>query len=253
MRAQAGVRMAAAAMLLLWLELLMAQVTAESALQQQFAAVATAFDADVQRTLRDVERLPRQLLAARAYLRAGANLRGQWSWSEAQAAQFERSATRQQMLADIKRLTALFESLNAGFTLYVNTEVRSLGVQLERWNKNRTVGLLADELHAAALAATNAGQPLRQFLIDWEPSAAAPLAAPGLGAHGRGQAVDFQIRNGERIVAGTETASVANDWDAPGWTQKLQRAVERSGLPFRGPLLSPREPWHYEYASARTQ
>lgn len=69
------------------------------------------------------------------------------------------------MLADIEHLTALFESLNAGFTLYVNTEVRSLGVQLERWNKNRTVGLPADELHAAALAATNAGQPLRQFLI----------------------------------------------------------------------------------------
>jgi hypothetical protein len=251
MRGHGSVRAAVTAVLLLWLPLLMTHAAAQEALQQQLAAVATSLDADVQRVLHDVEGLPRQLLAARAYLRAGAGLRNQWSWSEAQVAEFERSATRQQMLADIKRLTALFESLNPGFTLYVNTEVRSLGVQLERWNKNRTVGLLADELHAAASRAISVGQPLRQFLIDWRPSAAAPLAAPGLGSHGRGQALDFQIRKGERIVAGTEMASVSDDWDAAGWTLKLQRAVERSALPFRGPLLTPREPWHYEYAPER--
>ena len=246
MHGHGSVRVAAA--LLLLLQLLVAPASAQDTLEQQFAAVVTSLDADVQRTLRDVEGLPRQLLAARAYLRAGPGLRDKWSWTEAEVARFERSAARQQMLADIQRVTAVFESLNAGFTLYVNTAVRSLGVQLERWNKNRTVGMLADELHAAALAAAKAGQPLRRFLIDWQPSAAAPLAAPGLGLHGRARAVDFQIRQGERIIAGTETASVSKDWDAAGWTQKLQRAVERSGAPFRGPLLSPREPWHYEYA-----
>jgi len=215
--------------------------------EQQFAAVVASFEPEVQRALRDVEGLPRQLLAARAYLRAGDSLRNQWTWSDAQVAEFERSATRQQMLADIERLTAQFESLNPGFTLYVNPAVRSLGVQLERWNKNREVGVLADALYTVAVASSAEGRSLRQFLIEWEPPGAAPLAAPGLGSHGRGRAVDFQIRKGERIVADAETASLSRDWDAAGWTQKLQRAVERSGLPFRGPLLLPREPWHYEY------
>jgi hypothetical protein len=233
--------------MLLLLQLLSLRAYAEETVQQQLAAIAATLDPVVQRTLLDVEGLPRQLLAARAYLRAGPKLRERWSWSEAEIAAFNRSPARQRLLADIKAVTAVFESLNPGFTLYVNTEVRSLGVQLERWNKHRTVGLLADELHAAALEAIGAGQGLRQVLIDWQPSSAAPLSAPGLGLHGRARAVDFQIRQGERIVAGTEAASVATDWDAAGWTQKLQRAVERSALPFRGPLLSPREPWHYEH------
>jgi hypothetical protein len=238
---------AAAVWLLCWQLPSTARASADDMLQSQFATLVQSFDGDVQSALHDIDGLPRQLLAASSYLRAGEGLRSRWSWTDAQMADFERSARYRQMLGDIQRLTAQFEALNPGFTLYVNTQVRSLGVQLERWNKNRAVGLLADELQAAALAAATAGQSLRQFLRNWQPSAAAPLAAPGLSLHGRGQVLDFQIRKGDRIIAGTEAANVPSDWDGPGWTQKLQLAVQRSGLPFRGPLRAPREPWHYEY------
>ncbi len=36
------------------------------------------------------------------------------------------------------------------------------------------------------------------------------------------------------IVAPTDTATVKRNWDAPGWTKKLQAAV--AGSNFRGPL-----------------
>jgi hypothetical protein len=225
----------------------------DTSLRQSLGVVAQALDADVRAVLDDIEGTPRRLLALRAYLRAGSALRGRWSWTEAQARDFKRSAGYQRMLADVQRVTQEFEALNPGFTLYANTEVRSLGVQLERWNKNRTVGLLADELSAELRAATATSAAvagpvqLRRWLIDWQPAAAVPLAAPGLSLHGRGQALDFQVRQGDRIIAGTDTATASKDWDAAGWTEKLQRAVQRSGMPFRGPLQVPREPWHYEY------
>jgi hypothetical protein len=248
----------AAALLLCWLLMgpavhameAASQAAPDETVRLQTEALAQAFDADVRAVLNDIEGLPRRLLALRSYLRAGEDLRERWSWNDAQVAEFERSPRRRQMLADIQRLTEVFEELNPTFTLYVNTQIRSLGVQLERWNKNRAVGLLADQLMQATRTALADGQALRQFLSGWQPPRAAPLAAPGLSLHGRGQAVDFQIRKGDRIIAGTEAASVSSAWDAAGWTQKLQRAVERSGLPFRGPLLSPREPWHYEYVRA---
>jgi len=230
-----------------------AGATNDEALRQPFSAVVQTFDGDVQGVLNDIEGMPRRLLALRSYLRAGESLRSRWSWTEAEVAAFRRSARYQQMLADVQRLTKEFEALNPGVTLYVNTEVRTLGVQLERWNKNRTVGLLGDALLSAARAASIPSAPsgtaeLRQFLIAWRPAPAVPLAAPGLSLHGRGEALDFQIRKGDRIIAGTDTASVGRDWDAQGWTEKLQQAVKRSGAPFRGPLQAPREPWHYEYA-----
>ncbi len=226
--------------------------SADQGLLQQFTAVTDGLDADVQQTLADIEGLPRRLLALRSYLRAGDALRTRWSWTEAEITEFRRSPRHQQVLTDTQRLTAQFETLNPGFTLYVNTEIRSLGVQLERWNKNRSVGLLADQLLEAARRAlpqdtAASGDALRQFLIAWVPPSAAPLAAPGLSAHGRGRALDFQVRKGDRIIAGTEVVSVQSVWDASGWARKLQLAVEKSGLPFRGPLEIPREPWHYEY------
>jgi hypothetical protein len=230
-----------------------AQTVDDGALLAQFNAVAQTFDIDVQRTLADIEGLPRRLLALRAYLRAGDSLRSRWSWTEAEIVAFRASPGYQQMLADVQRITREVEQIDPAVTLYSNTEVRSLGVQLERWNKHRTVGLLADELLKAARSISAAstateGTTLRQLLLTWQPSVAVPLAAPGLSLHGRGRALDFQIRKGDRIIAGTDVAAARKEWDASGWTEKLQRAVKRSGTPFRGPLRSPYEPWHYEYA-----
>ena len=237
--------------MLLCLQLLLAALplrAADVTVEQQFTTLASDLDVDVQGVLGDVEGLPRRLLALRSYLRMSDTLRTRWTWNDAEIAVFQRSARYQRMLGDAQRVTREFEALNPGLSLYINTETRSAGVQLERWNKNRTVGTLADELLSAVRnrSPTDAAQ-LRQFLIDWQPSRAIPLAAPGLSLHGRGQALDFQIRKGDRIIAGTETASVASVWDAQGWTNRLQQAIQRAKVPFRGPLEQPHEPWHYEY------
>ena len=70
------------------------------------------------------------------------------------------------------------------------------------------------------------------------------LAVPGLSPHGQARAFDFQVMRGGRLIAGPSSPSA---WDAAGWTAKLQEAVARAGAKFKGPLASPREPWHYDY------
>ena len=77
------------------------------------------------------------------------------------------------------------------------------------------------------------------------PSTAIPLAAPGLSLHGQARAIDFQVMQHDRIVAGPEVATVTTVWSEQGWSRKLHDAVQ--GTRFKGPLAMPNEPWHYEY------
>jgi hypothetical protein len=100
---------------------------------------------------------------------------------------------------------------------------------------------------------TPSAAPLRARLMAWSPPSAAPLAAPGLSAHGQGRAFDFQIEHEGRPVAEFDAASARRQWDAAGWTRKLHAAVVASGKPFSGPLESPYEPWHYAYQPARSR
>lgn len=227
-------------------------------------AVAERYSASLSRRLeqheRDtLERIPaadRRLLALRAYLRAGEQLGDRWSWTDAQIRSYEQTAEYRQLLTEIAAIVAEFERRNPGYTLYANTQVRSLDVQLERWNSNPRVGATARNLerHAQAAIAKLPPQPtsnsLAQFeslLKSWPPSPIAPLAAPGLSHHGQSRAIDFQIMKDGHIVAATEVNAVARQWDAPGWTLKLKEAVTAAGKRFRGPLPAPNEPWHYEY------
>jgi hypothetical protein len=134
---------------------------------------------------------------------------------------------------------------------------RSLEVQLEHWNQNKSVTAIAlqllDSLRRQFPERSPAPGPdqIRDALLEWHPPSAAPLAAPGLSAHGQGRAFDFQIEHGEQVVAGLDAAAARNQWDAVGWTRKLHAAVVASGKPFSGPLQSPYEPWHYAYSPAR--
>jgi hypothetical protein len=133
---------------------------------------------------------------------------------------------------------------------------------LQRWNSNASVGVIADRLQdAAERELTGQSYPehpdaratvrFANFLREWRPvPVAAPLAAPGLSLHGRSRAIDFQITQDGRIIAPTEVAKVRSVWERQGWAGKLAAAVR--GSRFVGPLQSPNEPWHYEYApSAR--
>ncbi|MBM0103888.1 hypothetical protein JM946_04000 [Steroidobacter sp. S1-65] len=232
------------------------RASSDDELDRYLQHVASSLPEKTAAALRDIEGTPRRLLAARSYLRAGEQLRTRWSWSKDQIQAHTRSAEYRALLEETEKVKARFEAQNPGYTLYANTEARSLELQITRYNTNKSVGKVAASLHRQALAEIGKpdfGSPdradsverFKQFLTRWRPQTAAPLAAPGISRHGQLRAIDFQIMKNGAIVAPTETATVKRNWDEPGWTRKLQAAME--GTRFRGPLQSPYEPWHYEY------
>jgi hypothetical protein len=201
---------------------------------------------------------PRQLLAVRGYLRAGQQLDWRWSWSAAQIRAYEASDEYRDLLAEIALVRARFEAQNPGYSLYANTAARSFDLQLQRWNSNPAVGVIAGRLQEAAareLSAdaypthpdAKAAVRFANFLRAWRPTpAAAPLAVPGLSLHGRSRAIDFQIVHNGRIIAPTEVGKVHSVWERQGWASKLATVMRDTR--FVGPLQAPNEPWHYEYA-----
>jgi hypothetical protein len=226
-------------------------------LTEYLARAANRLEAPARSALTRIDDTPRRLLAARSYLRADSNLTQRWSWSKAQIEAFSGSQEHGALLAEIERVREAFERQNPGYTLYANTQVRSFDLQLERWIANAGVAKTALHLQRAVDVELRAGaypaipdaaaiDRFVAFLEGWRPPVAAPLAAPGLSMHGQSRAVDFQIVKAGRIVAGTQIASVRNVWERQGWARKLQLAV--AGRGFAGPLKSPNEPWHYEYA-----
>jgi hypothetical protein len=228
----------------------------EPRLEEYLNRVAATLPEHVVEALARIEGTPRQLLATRAYLRAGDHLRTRWSWTEAEIKAHIRSAEYRALLDETEAVRRRFEEQNPGYTLYANTEARSLDVQIERYNSNKSVERTAHALNKTALAEVfkpeyespadaESVERFKKFLARWRPPTAAALAAPGISRHGQLRAIDFQIMKDGAVVAPTETATVKRNWDAPGWTERLQAAV--SGSKFRGPLQSPYEPWHYEY------
>jgi hypothetical protein len=198
----------------------------------------------------------RQLLAARAYVRAGDLLPQRWSWSRAKIERFHGSSQQEALLAEIDRVRKAFEQQNPGYTLFVNERVRSVEEQLTNWNSNASVGAAAANLQSSTIAfLAAAGWPppdrvidrLVEFLGAHVPEPTPTLAAPGLSPHGQMNAVDFHIYRGDEEIATPDAATIASVWDAQGWGERLGRAVRDSGARFTGPLASPREPWHYHY------
>ena len=246
--------LAIVALLLAPLQLALASIN--DALDKYLQQIAAGLPEKTAATLERIDGAPRRLLAARAYLRAGDTLRTRWSWTAEEIQAHGRSPEYRALLEETEQVRKRFEAQNPGYSLYANTEARSLELQIIRFNTNKSVGRVATTLYTQALAEIGKpgyGEPeqldavarFKRFLADWRPPTAAPLAAPGISRHGQLRAIDFQIMKGAAIVAPTETGTVKRNWDAPGWTKKLQAAVEGSN--FRGPLQSPYEPWHYEY------
>ena len=222
------------------------------------ASLAGELDPRAASALASIDGTGRRLLAARAYLRAAPQLAERWSWSAADAAAFEGSPEKRELDAAIARVRCSFEAGNPGYTLWINPEFRSLDVQLERWNGNETVALAGEDLLASVrrrLDATSAGDAstaadvaaLRSLLLEHQPVPVPTLAAPGLSPHGRMRAIDFQVESSGRIVAGTDSASIASEWIAAGWKARLQAAIDSAHAGFHGPLSAPDEPWHYEF------
>jgi len=189
----------------------------------------------------------RQLLALRSYLRAR-DLEQRWSWSDARIRAYAGSAEQQHAQAEVARVQARFAADNPGYGLHVNLQVRSLDEQLRKWNGNASVGAAASALsEEAAGVCAHVAADFAGWLRAWAPPSPVNLAAPGLSPHGQGRAYDFQVMQGERLVAGTDSGRAEMDWIDAGWASRLVAAMRDSGARFEGPLRSPSEPWHYAY------
>lgn len=230
--------------------------SSDDVLDKYLRHIAAGLPEKTAATMKRIDGTSRRLLAARAYLRAGEDLRTRWSWTRDEIQAHTLSPEYRALLEETEKVRVRFEAQNPGYTLYANTEARSLDLQIVRFNTNESVARVAASLHEQALAEVarpaydspdraDSVQRFKQFLVRWRPPMAAPLAAPGMSRHGQLRAIDFQIMKDGAIVAPTEIARVKRDWDVPGWTRRLQAAA--AGSDFRGPLQFPYEPWHYEY------
>jgi hypothetical protein len=235
--------------------------TGEALLDQSLADVARQQDPRVLEALGRIEGAGRKLLALRSYLRSRGNLAERWSWTDEQIGAWKESPEHTELQQQVERVKAAFARANPGYELWVNPQVRSLDAQIASWNGNESVASASQELLARAIEYVGA-EPHRaapperrtadfaRFLADHVPTPIPTVAAPGLSPHGQMRAIDFQVHRDGQIIAGPKTATIATDWDAAGWTGRLDAAVREGSAHFIGPLSTPREPWHYTYTPA---
>jgi hypothetical protein len=230
-------------------------------LSAHVARLAKSLPAPAAAALERIDGDGRKLLAARSYLRAGPSLPERWRRSDAQIEGYRTSDEARAARAAVERVRARFAAQNPGYDLSVDDAVRSLDTQIAAWNRNASVGAASDALlrdavgelasegsrfdpsRDAAASDTVATARFARWLTAWTPEVPPTLAAPGLSAHGRSRAFDFQVRHGDQIIAATDASQIETVWDGQGWTGRLAAAVAASEH-FRGPLESPREPWH---------
>lgn len=200
----------------------------------------------------------RRLLAVRGYLRSARTLEDKWVWSAAEIERFKSSEQYRQMIAEVDKVKRRFAELNPGYELSANTNVRSFDEQLKNWNdtasiKNAGAALLADSLREVSGAAygdqPSAGDVARfgRFLQYSRLVQVPTVATPGLSPHGQLRAIDFVVKKGNQLIAGTLSANIRTEWEDGGWERKLNEAVKGASGKFSGPLSAPREPWHYSY------
>jgi hypothetical protein len=232
---------------------------ADAALARCIEALAAEQDPRVADALSRIDGAGRRLLALRSYVRSRAHLADRWSWTSEQIAAYEGTAEHGELQHEIAMVNAAFARENPGYELWVNPQVRSLDIQLEHWNTNESVAAAAANLLAAAneviaSPAFPSAQPARatraleSFLASYVPEPTPTIAAPGLSPHGQMRAIDFQVHQGEKVIAGPRASTIDTEWDGAGWSAKLDAAVRAASQRFVGPLASPREPWHYTYS-----
>jgi len=223
--------------------------------------ISAQLDPRVGQTLPQLVGTGRQLLALRSYVRSASHLAERWSWTREQIEAFEGSTEQRELQQEIDRVRTAFVAANPGFELRVNPQVRSLDAQIEHWNSNDSVAAAAQQIFADAQTLVSsphfpadrpdqASEALKTFLSRYRPVPTPTIAAPGLSLHGQMRAVDFQVHQQGRIVAGPSSASIATDWLAAGWAQQLNVAVRAASTRFVGPQTTPPAPWHYTYVPA---
>ena len=219
---------------------------------------AEKLDPKVAGAIPKIEGTARRLLALRGYLRSRAGLNSKWSWTAEEIARYKQSVEYRAAMAEVEKVKAKFAEQNPGYSIEVNTEVRTLEAQIASWNSTASVAQASESLLAATekeLSAPAYQEPsddaslrrFQNFLSNQNLPVTPTVAAPGLSQHGQLRAFDFKIKKGNEIIATTESSTIKTVWDAQGWTRKLNAAVTAASRKFAGPLASPREPWHYSY------
>lgn len=221
-------------------------------------ALAQRIDPKVAGAIDKIDGTPRRLLALRGYLRSRATLKSKWTWNADEIASYKQTAEYRAALAEIDKVKAKFAEQNPGFSIEVNTEIRTLEAQIASWNSTKSVATAAEALFAAVQ--TELAKPIYKeqpdddglelfetFLQNQGVSVSPTVATPGLSQHGQLRAFDFRILQGGQVIATTDSSTVKTVWDAQGWTQKLNAAISAASPKFTGPLAAPREPWHYTY------
>jgi len=228
-------------------------------LDRYLGGVAARLDARPRGAVARIEGLHRKLLAVRTYLARTGEIRSGWTWSDAQFERFRASGQYAEALAEVEKVRSAFALLNPGYTLSVQTEVRTLSEQIGLWNSTGSVNtagmqlleacrrfIVDSTLYSDLPGTADLGRfrtALRKCAVKTVPT----VAVPGLSQHGQLRAFDFVVRKDGEIVAGTSTGDIGVLWDRSGWGRRLQEAVEAASSRFEGPLRSPREPWHYTY------
>lgn len=208
-----------------------------------------------------------QLLALRRYLRLSnkigdEKIAANWSWKNSEIPGKEKEEPAKTLYAEARKAQAAFSTANPGYQIVV-TPIRSLERQVKLWNENekglaaskRLLEDMVKELNknkykdkTDAEIAVMFGPKLQWAEVDPEPT----NAVPGTSGHGRGIAVDFVVKKGNKVVAAIKTkykkdgklhSYTKDKWDGAGWTEKLKQACSVTRL--EGPLKNPYEPWHW--------
>ena len=227
-------------------------------LDAYIASAAGTLDPRARAVLGKIPSRSRRLLAVAHYVQRQHLVDERWPWSGPESAAYQRTEEYRQRMEEIRRVKRTFDSLNPGYRLVAGTGGRSLTTQIAYWNREGSVAAAARELLQGCLVrlanptfpATPDSAGLALFLdnlVAYETARLPTVAVPGLSMHGRFRAIDFAVMRGNRIVAGTSSASIQTVWDGGGWTDRLREAVTQARGTFAGPLEEPREPWHYEY------
>ncbi|MEJ7616329.1 MAG: hypothetical protein WKF30_05010 [Pyrinomonadaceae bacterium] len=226
-------------------------LNAEAKLQRYAEAVSGKLHPWARAAVPRIPDFGRRLVAIRGYLRSAQAIEAKWVWSPEEIGRFKVSAEHQEILAEVEKIKRRFGELNPGYTLSANTGVRSLDEQIKSWNETASIkrageALVADSLKE--LSAPNykdepdaAGLARFTRFLQYARLAQVPtLATPGLSPHGQLRALDFVVKRGDQVIAGTLSANIKNEWDDSGWGRKLNEAIKQSSNKFTGPLASPR-------------
>jgi hypothetical protein len=226
-------------------------------LESYMQLTAKTLDKKVQGALDDIDGTPRKLLALKYYLNRK-SIKGSWAWTNKEMAAYRRSVDFRLANAEVDKVISLFQRTYPGHTLKTTKLARSLEDQIGLWNKTKSVaGASANLMKQAIKAMSTKAYPdtatkqslakFQKFLRDHSSKPVPTVAVPGLSHHGQLRAYDFIIWQGDKILAGSDGASIRNQWNGAGWGSKLRAIIYTASSKFDGPLQSPNEPWHYTY------